>query len=151
MITTLPLCGEINVIGLILKGKDDDKLQRLTTAISYSKARLPTNLHMDRGFITLMREMGVVAGSFWMHWLSQFIFPSWLEDGLNSCVFFANDPFGKREYGGLGPNYLGSSYARLDGCVANMAQSLAHYHVVSYVDLPFFTIVLVGTLQDSCR
>lgn len=59
----LPLYAKVNEIGLILKGEDEDKLQRLTAAINYSK---PTSSSKSTYalHINLMKARGVVVGSY---------------------------------------------------------------------------------------
>lgn len=70
------------------------------------------------------------------YWLSWFVLPRSLEDGLNSYVFPLAILLAKGENLPLASLYLGSLYARLM-CLGNVTRLMGRYDVVTHVDFSF--------------
>lgn len=70
-------------------------------------------------------------------WLSYFVFPSSLEDGLNNYGFAVAILLAKGERLALAPLYLASLSERLDECVNNIVRSGGRYDVATYADALF--------------
>lgn len=66
----------------------------------------------------------------------------WVGGWFEQLCFLIGDPPRKGKKVALPPIYLGSSYARLDECFANMMGSLGRHDVVSYVDSAFQQLFL---------
>lgn len=64
-------------------------------------------------------QKGVMVEALPLYWLSRIVFPSGLEDSINSYVFSIANRFTKGDKLALRPIYLGLMYARLDECANN--------------------------------
>lgn len=79
--------------------------------------------------------------AFLTYWLSWYILPSQLEDGLNQYMFLPIHQVVK------GSEFtLGTLYLRLDQCVHNFTRSVGHYDVMIHTYLRFLQMFLWKSL-----
>lgn len=84
----------------------------------------------------------VQLAAFFAYWLSFFVFPSPLDDGLNPFLFPLAVLLAQKKPIALGSWFLGSLFVRLDECGRHITRLVGRHDVICYVEVNFLQLFL---------